>query len=442
MQYLYICTTNDLIMATIKAFLRTSTKNKEVNIRIRITDGRNFSRYGITDIKILPEYWDDKKEEIKARVVLPEEYNRAQINDSVRNIKSKIELEYSKVSDKSLLPSDWIELILKDNSVDLTKDITLVDIFWAYYEQQKVSKSRKGQIKVAIGMLNRYLLYNNKVTFDKDDVNRLELFLLEEHKYQYIKPELYEKERVVLKRGRNTLNSKFKIIKAFFTWAVKEGYLAEHPFLKYEFRPDVYGDPIPLLQEEVDLIYKSKVPESLEVVRDMFCLQCYIGCRVGDFVSLKRENINEDILIYIANKTISEKAVTVYVPLIDNALSIIGKYNCDDGRLLPFINVNGKDGYNKKIKKLAEYLKLNRNVVVINPVTGKSENKKLYEVISSHTARKTFINSNYKETQDPKLISKMTGHSEKSQAFIRYRNIDMDILRDQMKKAFKKKEDN
>ena len=171
----------------------------------------------------------------------------------------------------------------------------------------------------------------------------------------------------------------------------------------------------------------------------MFCLQCYTGCRVGDFIELRRDNVNGDILEYVANKTISEKATTVYVPLIDKAMDIINKYRCEDGRLLPFINVNGKDGYNKKIKKILEYLRLNRNIVTINTISGKPENKKLYEVVSSHTARKTFINSNYKETQDPKLISKMTGHSENSQAFGRYRNIDIDILREQMKKAFNKK---
>lgn len=429
-------------MAAIKAFIRTSAKNKEVNIRIRLSDGRDFTRYGITDIKILPEYWDNKKEEVKPRSVLPDKYDKTKINDSIRLLKSKIELAYSRVNNKSVLPSNWIDIVLHEeyNQVSLgSHETKLIDLFGEYRNQLKVSNSRKQQIKVAIGLLSRYMEYYNKLHFDVLDVEKLENFFFEEHRYQLLRPELYENERTVLKRGINTLNSKFKIIKAFFTWAVKNEYIDRNPFINYVFKADIYGDPIPLLQEELDLIYRSNVPDNLKIAKDMFCLQCYTGCRVGDFIELRRDNVNGDILEYVANKTISEKATTVYVPLIDKAMDIINKYRCEDGRLLPFINVNGKDGYNKKIKKILEYLRLNRNIVTINTISGKPENKKLYEVVSSHTARKTFINSNYKETQDPKLISKMTGHSENSQAFGRYRNIDIDILREQMKKAFNKK---
>ena len=428
-------------MAAIKAFIRTSTKNKEANIRIRLSDGRDFARYGITNVKILPEYWDNKKEEVKPRAVLPDKYDKAKINESIRILKNKIEFEYSKIKDKSALPSNWIDMVLTNDYLEYSKEdksVNIIDLFIKYKDQSKVSDSRKQQIKVAIGLLSRYMEYYDKLCFNVADIDGLENFFFEEHNYQILKPELYKNERTILKRGINTLNSKFKIIKAFFTWAVKNEYVDKNPFINYTFKTDIYGDPIPLLPEEVDIIYRSDVPDNLKIAKDMFCLQCYTGCRVGDFIELRKENVNEDILEYIANKTISEKATTVYVPLIDRAIAIIDKYKCEDGKLLPFINVNGKDGYNKKIKKILESLKLNRNVVTINSISGKPENKKLYEVVSSHTARKTFINSNYKETQDPKLISKMTGHSENSNAFGRYRNIDIDILRKQMRKAFDK----
>ena len=55
--------------------------------------------------------------------------------------------------------------------------------------------------------------------------------------------------------------------------------------------------------------------------------------------------------------------------------------------------------------------------------------KPLYEVASSHTARKTFIGNLYRQVKDPNLIASMSGHSEGSRAFARYRKID-----DEMKK--------
>ena len=53
----------------------------------------------------------------------------------------------------------------------------------------------------------------------------------------------------------------------------------------------------------------------------------------------------------------------------------------------------------------------------------------LYEVASTHTARKTFIGNLYRQVKDPNLIASMSGHSEGSRAFARYRKID-----DEMKK--------
>ena len=58
------------------------------------------------------------------------------------------------------------------------------------------------------------------------------------------------------------------------------------------------------------------------------------------------------------------------------------------------------------------------------------EIKPLYEVVSSHTARKTFIGNLYKKVRDPNIIASMSGHVEGSTAFARYRVIDDDIKND------------
>jgi len=153
-------------------------------------------------------------------------------------------------------------------------------------------------------------------------------------------------------------------------------------------------------------------------------------------MSLRRENLDGDILTYIPQKTIKDNPVTVYVPLSDKALGIVRKYDFPDGYIAPRMNLNGKDGYNKQIKKLFEKAGLVRPVAVIDTITRKPEMRRLCDVVTSHTARKTFINSNYLETQDPNLISKMSGHVRGSKAFSRYHGIDVDLLRKQIKKAF------
>jgi len=70
--------------------------------------------------------------------------------------------------------------------------------------------------------------------------------------------------------------------------------------------------------------------------------------------------------------------------------------------------------------------KIDRVVTVLNSLTGEQEQKPIYELASSHMARRTFIGNLYKKVQDPNLISSMSGHVEGSRAFARYRDIDME----------------
>ena len=73
-------------------------------------------------------------------------------------------------------------------------------------------------------------------------------------------------------------------------------------------------------------------------------------------------------------------------------------------------------------------------VTVINPKTCEEEKKRLCDIASSHLARRTFIGNLYKETPDPNIIGKLSGHKEGSRAFARYRDIDDDMLTDLVSK--------
>ena len=70
----------------------------------------------------------------------------------------------------------------------------------------------------------------------------------------------------------------------------------------------------------------------------------------------------------------------------------------------------------------------------INPKTREEEKKRLCDIASSHLARRTFIGNLYKETPDPNIIGKLSGHKEGNRAFARYRDIDDDMLTDLVSK--------
>ena len=130
---------------------------------------------------------------------------------------------------------------------------------------------------------------------------------------------------------------------------------------------------------------------------------------------------------YIPRKTKEGRPLTLCVSLNKIALEIVKKYKkSDDDKLLPFIS---EQKYNVAIKRIFKAAGLKRMVIVINPTTQEEEKKVLYEIASSHLARRTFVGNLYKQVKDPNLVGSLSGHKEGSKAFARYREID-----DEMKK--------
>ena len=67
---------------------------------------------------------------------------------------------------------------------------------------------------------------------------------------------------------------------------------------------------------------------------------------------------------------------------------------------------------------------MGRTVTWLNPTTGEPEPRPIYEVLSSHSARKAFAGNMYKNVKDPNLVGALSGHKEGSRAFARYRVTD------------------
>ena len=72
-------------------------------------------------------------------------------------------------------------------------------------------------------------------------------------------------------------------------------------------------------------------------------------------------------------------------------------------------------------------------VTVIDNKTRKPVQKPICDIATSHTARKTFIGNLYKKVKDPNLVASLSGHTDGSRAFARYREIDNDMKRELVK---------
>ena len=239
--------------------------------------------------------------------------------------------------------------------------------------------------------------------------------------------------RPIKERGENYVFLIMKQLKSLIKWCQETGRTDKMPFRGVEIGHEEYvAHPIYISREERDIIAGFDLCDkpSLQRQRDIFIFQCLTGCRVSDLYSLTERNIIGDLLVYVPAKTEGETSAEARVPLGDAELTIIDRYaeqRAKTGKLLPFTS---QPRYNDAIRELFGACGITRNVIWRNPKTGRNEVRPINEIASSHMARRTFVGNLYKQVHDPNLIGKMSGHTEGSKAFARYRAIDDDLLRE------------
>ena len=151
---------------------------------------------------------------------------------------------------------------------------------------------------------------------------------------------------------------------------------------------------------------------------------------MSDLYRMTKLNVVNEAIEYIPKKTKEGNPVTVCVPLNDKAKEILERYKEYEGKLLPFIS---EQKYNDAIKKIFKLAGVDRIVTILDPLTHNEIKRPIYEVASSHLARRTFIGNIYKKVKDPNLVSALSGHKEGSKALRRYRDIDEEMKKDLVK---------
>lgn len=305
--------------------------------------------------------------------------------------------------------------------------VRMVDLVMECAASKDLVKRSVDQYRVLATALERYETATHSTLYaDSFGVEYVEGFV-----------RFYTNEDVV--RGRNTVASKLKKLSAVCHYAVSKGYMADTPFGagKYKIQDEVYGDPIYLTLAERNYLYEfNGLPERLAVQRDIFIFQCHIGCRVSDLLELTADNLTPDgFLQYIQHKLRKSKPVVVRVPLSDTALEIIERYKGGQ-RLLPFTNAAD---YNLAIHDVCRLAGLNRIVMVQDPKTLQTVPKQLWQVASSHLARRTFMANVFKETKSERITSAFTGHVNGSRAFSRYTSVDDEMKLEVLKSMHERK---
>ena len=275
-----------------------------------------------------------------------------------------------------------------------------------------------------------FMLFVETVTLEQ--MNDFRDYVVNEHLLQQEHPGFYASRLLVKRKPKplsgTTVINIMNLFCTFLHWCKKMKYSDNEVYALYGCKEPTYGDPFYLTSEERNILYNADLSDcpKLSIIRDIFVFHCYVGCRVGDLYRLTRDNIKDGFLEYMPQKTKKCQAKTVRVPLHEKALKILEHYDKNADRLLPFKTVHT---YNLSIRELLKHCGIDRMVTILDTHGYNTVQRPLYEVASSHTARKTFIGNLYRQVKDPNLIASMSGHVEGSRAFNRYRTIDDEMKR-------------
>ncbi len=207
---------------------------------------------------------------------------------------------------------------------------------------------------------------------------------------------------LLLKRGMGdyTINRCVRFLKAFIHWAFPDMDVSWMKYTILKCDPEV----IALTESELRYLANYENQGSLEKIRDLFCFLATSGMRFSDSQLFDPSWVSKEQIMEFSQRRTGGKA---YAPLSHLSQRILTKY----GGVPPRISKNKLNDY---LKILFKKVGLSR-LVVIQLIKGRKVINKvrpLHEVISSHTARRTFISICLEKGMPIKDIMKMSGYAD------------------------------
>lgn len=244
-----------------------------------------------------------------------------------------------------------------------------------------------------------------KRTFSTKDIGREEIMDFVE--YLYIEKGLKTSTIQAM-----VIKLKYLLGKAYLNgWAVDDSYTdatvreneSTHIYLKEK--------------EIARLYYYNGLTKKQEEIRDLFIMGCMTGQRYSDYSRISTDNIKGDNICILQKKT-KNKAV---VPITDYVREIFAKY---EGHLPKARSIQY---FNKSIKLICRKAGLTDFVTYEEDRGGEivMVKKEKCDMISSHTARRTFITNTIRDKVPENMIMKLTGHKS-SACFVRYNRMTLE----------------
>ena len=385
-----------------------SPKSKSETLIILFFRYRGFRIQYSTSLTILPKEWNFKTQRpitmIRRPYLLAIQHQlddfanwcrSIYIDHDYGNIKPKVFKELlDQKSGKTQKEAEIIESLPKINF------LTFIEQELENLKNQGIRKSSLKPYKVHINVIKAFAQDKGGFSYEDVDWNfRLELI------------DWLAQKNIKLSYGNKTLG----ILRRLLERARKKGL---HGNTKYHGagweipQKKAVGEKIILLPEELQLLADMKLGGLLKKVRDLFLIGAGTGQRYGDYSRYQPHHFYHTakgipILSIISQKT--DTPVKVPLNLFPWLLPVLEEYNYTSPK---FYMQKLNDG----IKILGKKAGINNKVLVVNQLMERKPRiEKLYlpkyELLTTHTCRRSFATNLYRRGFPLSQIMPMTGHT-------------------------------
>lgn len=391
---------------------------RPIRISVTINKTRMMTTVGFS---VRPDIWDDRKQRVKPHKQNSQKQTSSEINEVLDTYVIRF-TEFEKECEGKPSVEDLKKAM--QGKIEKKKKAPRHNVMYYYdifiREESIAAQWSRGTLQTINAFKKHLQDYagNKPLTYFNDDgVTKL---------LNSLRSDLNFKETSIQKN--------YKVLRWFLRWAVRKGYLERQDMYRTQPKIKMLEQPVIFLtKEELLKLYNFQIPSNgtkvklkdldgneyektvedaaaLAKTRDLFCFCAFTSLRYSDMANVKRTDIRGDILYTTTQKTNDR----LPIDLNSFAKAILDKYkDCDfpGGLALPVISNQKMNDYIKDVCELCEFTEPITKIFIQGGERVEETSMK-WQLVSTHSGRKTFICFALASGIPPQVVMKWTGHSD------------------------------
>jgi site-specific recombinase XerD len=389
-----------------------TSKPQKIYLRYRL--GRQLDFNASIGATVLIENWDKENQRVKNRSII---LDRNEINTLIHNLTNHFQTFHKRNLENGYTPSypevkEYFDTYFTHSENEDETTLTFFQFLEKYIEDAKTKPNPTTKRPVSKNTLKDYVLTRNVLLQFSQDTKRFDFKQIDLDWYDTFCQWCNDKGFKDNYKGKH-----IKTLKTFLNSAIEQGYTDNRNHQNKRFS---------VFKEETESIYLSldelKTMWGLDLsneptkerARDLFLIGCFTGLRVSDYGNIKPASIKEvnGVKMFVVRTQKTKK--TVAIPLHPIVEAILEKYNGIPPRMFD-------QKINQNIKEVAQLAGIMDEVETNHTIGGleivKSNPK--YNLVTTHTARRSFCTNAYLMGMDSLDIMAISGHTTEKN-FLKY----------------------